>query len=63
VKLLQKKELDYSVVDFSAEQLEILSEIKKAHDWPTVPMVFSRTGQDIKFIGGYTDLLESLKNE
>lgn len=63
VKLLQEKGLDYSVVDFSADQVEVLSEIKKAHEWSTVPMVFARHGQDIRFIGGYTDLLEFLKDE
>ena len=58
VDFLKNKQLDFSVIDFSPEQESVLIEIKKAHDWPTVPMIFTRNGQDIKFIGGYSDLLK-----
>ncbi len=50
--LLESNNLDYKTIDFEPEQESILSEIKKAHDWPTVPMIFCREGKDVKFIGG-----------
>jgi len=61
--LLQEKNKKYNVIQFESEQEEVLTEIKKAYDWTTVPMIFSRVGQDIKFIGGYTDLLKLLEDE
>ena len=61
--LLQERGEDYSVVDFEPGQEGVLTEIKKAHEWSTVPMVFSRDGQDIKFIGGYSDLLKLFEDE
>ena len=56
IDLLKQNNLPHSVVSFEPGQEEVLSEIKKAHDWKTVPMIFYREGQDIKFIGGFTDL-------
>ena len=34
--------------------------MKDAYDWKTVPMIFSRVGNVINFIGGFTDLVNSL---
>tara|TARA_Y100000593_G_C4264536_1_gene314043 strand:+ start:103 stop:300 length:198 start_codon:yes stop_codon:yes gene_type:complete len=62
VDLLEEKELDHSVVNFQHSQTELLNEVKEAHDWKTVPMIFQREGQNIKFIGGYTDLEKHLEN-
>ena len=31
--------------------------LKKAYDWPTVPMIFE-VGDKISFLGGYTDLIK-----
>ena len=56
IELLSREQVPYKIVNFESEQEEILSEIKKAYEWETVPMVFFRDGQDIKFIGGFTDL-------
>ncbi len=63
IDLLNNNDLDFKVVDFKEEQQDILEQIKLAHDWGTVPMVFKREGNRIDFIGGYTDLVEHLKDE
>ena len=60
--LLHKTGADYKVINFEDEQRDVLEEIKKAHDWPTVPMIFYRNADHIEFVGGYTDLVEYLKN-
>jgi len=62
VELLGQKEKPYSLVQFDEDQREVLKEIKEAYSWSTVPMVFFRDGQDIKFIGGYTDLQQWLES-
>jgi len=54
--LLEEKGLDYSQVVFEKGQEEVLEQIKSAHNWKTVPMIFCREGSSIDFIGGYTDL-------
>jgi len=62
VELLQQEEKPYNLVQFDEGQRETLKEIKEAHNWSTVPMVFFRNGQDIRFIGGYTDLQQWLES-
>ena len=59
--LLKKNNLLYNVVNFELSQEGVLSEIKKAHNWNTVPMIFARDGANIKFIGGFTDLQKWLE--
>ena len=59
--LLQQNNLLYNVVNFEPNQESVLTEIKRAHNWNTVPMIFERTGADIKFIGGFTDLQKWLE--
>ena len=56
-ELLSEKGLEYKTVQFAADQKDLLSEFKTAHDWTTVPMIFSRDKNNINFIGGYTDLV------
>jgi len=56
IEFLEQNELPYKVINFEPEQEDILTNIKKAYEWATVPMIFFRDGQDIKFIGGFTDL-------
>ncbi len=58
--LLDERGLDYKLVNFSGQQQSILQEMKDAYDWKTVPMIFSRSGNKINFIGGFTDLANSL---
>ena len=60
IELLEEKELEHSVYDFKGDrQMTVLNEIKKKHDWKTVPMVFFLTqDQQPEFIGGYTDLVQ-----
>ena len=58
--LLDEKGLEYKLVNFSGQQESILQEMKDAYDWKTVPMIFSRVGNVINFIGGFTDLVNSL---
>tara|TARA_B100000131_G_scaffold278672_1_gene283352 strand:- start:2883 stop:3131 length:249 start_codon:yes stop_codon:yes gene_type:complete len=60
VQLMQERDLEFGEVVFEPEQENILAEIKKVHDWRTVPMIFKRVGNDVKFIGGYTDFLDHL---
>tara|TARA_R100001510_G_C7492116_1_gene99452 strand:+ start:224 stop:466 length:243 start_codon:yes stop_codon:yes gene_type:complete len=62
-ELLNIKNLNYKIVNFSDDQTELLSEIKDAYSWPTVPMIFRREKNEIEFIGGYTDLEKILDNE
>ena len=63
VTLLEEKQANYKVVDFSPDQEQVLTEIKEAYSWATVPMIFARRGQDIKFVGGFTDLLKLFEDE
>ncbi len=62
-ELLNAKNLNYKIVNFSADQTQLLSEIKDAYGWTTVPMIFRREKNEIEFIGGYTDLEKILDNE
>ncbi len=62
VQLLEEKGMSFNTVVFDPEQEDVLKEIKTAYDWKTVPMVFYRNGSLIKFVGGYTDLLEELED-
>ena len=63
-ELLSEKEMAFKVVNFEPDQQQVLQEIKDAYQWPTVPMIF-RINDDKKvdFIGGYTDLCETLQGE
>tara|TARA_Y100000114_G_C11739952_1_gene318354 strand:- start:436 stop:678 length:243 start_codon:yes stop_codon:yes gene_type:complete len=63
IKLLKDKNLNFDSVVFYEEHKSILSEIKKCYEWPTVPIVLSITDKETSLIGGYTDLVEHLKNE
>ena len=60
VSLLEEKGETMKVVSFKEDQEDVLSEVKSAYDWPTVPMVFTVDGANISFIGGYTDLVRHL---
>ena len=62
IELLKSKGLSYKSIVFSEDQNNILSEVKDAYQWKTVPIVVSRDADNIKLIGGYTDLVEHLKN-
>ena len=63
VELLKSKGLDYHSIVFRSDQNDILSEVKDAYQWSTVPIIVSREGDHIKLIGGYTDLVEHVKYE
>ena len=63
VDLLEKQEKDYDVVKFDVDQKLILEQMKVAYQWKTVPMIFERRENDIKFIGGYTDLVGDLGDD
>ena len=62
-QLLEEKGVNYKTVIFEEEQESVLTEIKDVYGWKTVPMVFYKNGNLTKFIGGYTDLVELLKDE
>ena len=61
VELLKEAKLEHNVVNFQRNQSDLLNEVKEAHDWKTVPMVFMREGNKIEFLGGYTDLKNYLE--
>tara|TARA_R100000008_G_scaffold34486_1_gene19504 strand:- start:5128 stop:5379 length:252 start_codon:yes stop_codon:yes gene_type:complete len=62
LEVLQEKELPFYSVNFDEDSEILLQEMKTAYDWPTVPMIFLREDEKvIKFIGGYTDLMEWLE--
>lgn len=63
LRLLEERNLNYKLIKFEADQKTILQEMKDAYDWTTVPMIFYRNGNLIKFVGGYTDLLKEIENE
>ena len=56
-EFLNERNLDYKSVVFDKEQENLLQEIKNVYDWDTVPMIFSKEGRSINFIGGYDDLI------
>ena len=62
INLLKKHSLNYRMVRFQHDQRYLLSDIKRSFDWPTVPIVMGKDKDKIDFIGGYTDLVEHLKN-
>lgn len=64
-ELLASKEQEYSLIDIQDHPV-LVEEIKKAYDWPTVPMVFSSppTSKGLyHLIGGYSDLQDSINNK
>lgn len=62
-ELLQSNGHDFSEITFKESQEQILNEIKKTYEWGTVPMIFEKDADgNSKFIGGYTDLVEHLKD-
>ncbi len=63
VELLEEKNLSFKKVVFDADQENVLTEVKDAYDWKTVPMIFYKNGNLVKFIGGYTDLVGLLDDE
>ena len=55
--LLIEKEVSHFIVPFDT-QPEALDHMKWAYSHKTVPIIFKREGDDIKFIGGYSDLVK-----
>ena len=60
---MKSKNIDYNTISFDDSQQKTLVEIKKAYDWPTVPIVFKKVGDVMTFVGGYTDLVKNLKDD
>tara|TARA_R100000008_G_C3503527_1_gene124947 strand:- start:181 stop:432 length:252 start_codon:yes stop_codon:yes gene_type:complete len=54
-KLLSEKGEEYYIVPFDT-QLDALDHMKWAYSQETVPMIFKKEGNNIQFIGGYSDL-------
>ena len=60
--LLEKHEKNFKVVNFEEGQEDILQKIKDSCKWKTVPMIFEVSNNtEINFIGGFTDLSNSLE--
>lgn len=63
-EFLTEKEENFKIVNFQENQVEILQEIKEAYNWGTVPMIFKvHDTARIEMIGGYTDMVDSFKQE
>mgnify|MGYP003140724772 CR=1 FL=1 len=56
-EFLEKQGKNFKIINFEEAHQDILENIKKAYDWPTVPMIFE-VGDKISFLGGYTDLIK-----
>ena len=61
--LLDEVSAEYRVVNFEADNNDVLDQIKDAYDWKTVPMVFVKNDRNIVFVGGYDDLVLFLDQE
>lgn len=62
--LLQEKEKEHKIVNFTESQQDILQKIKDSCNWKTVPMIFQVSKDtNIKFLGGYTELCSFLEEE
>ena len=61
--LLKDKGLKYKVVEFEPPHESVLQQIKDAHGWSTVPMIFCKSADALEFVGGYTDLLKFLETD
>lgn len=59
--LLQSSDKDFSVLNLKTRP-KVLKELKEIYNWSTVPMVFHRCGDNIEFIGGFTDLAKRLQD-
>ena len=55
-----------SGADFTARSIDgcpgILREVRRSHNWETVPIIFETSGGRDKFIGGFSDLQEYLSS-
>ena len=56
-ELLNKKNLNYKLIAFNSNHDDLLQQIKDAFEWKTIPMIFSKEEQLVRFVGGYTDLI------
>tara|TARA_A100001515_G_scaffold111331_1_gene92373 strand:- start:215 stop:460 length:246 start_codon:yes stop_codon:yes gene_type:complete len=64
IELLEERDEQVKIVSFDDDQLEILQEVKSAYEWGTVPMIFEvNDNAQIKFIGGYTDLVSHFEED
>ncbi len=54
------KEEDYTIVDVSND-LVVRSQLKKAFDWNTFPIILQKEGSTLELIGGFTDLKEKVE--
>jgi len=61
--LLLERGLAHKCVSFEEDQNDILNEIKEAHGWKTVPMIFRKDEKELEFIGGCDDLISHLGGE
>ena len=61
VQIMEQHNLNFKQVVFVQDQEALLTEVKEAYEWRTVPMIFKRVENTITFIGGYTDLLDHLE--
>lgn len=61
IKLLSEGQHDFECYGLD-RQPELLTEIQGTYNWKTVPLVVEITEGQEKFIGGFTDLQEYLKN-
>ncbi len=56
-EFLELHKENFKIINFEEGHQDILQNIKEAYEWSTVPMIFE-IGNNINFIGGYTDLIK-----
>tara|TARA_R110000824_G_scaffold148920_7_gene318926 strand:- start:3525 stop:3785 length:261 start_codon:yes stop_codon:yes gene_type:complete len=57
IQLCEEKGVSYQRVSLDASP-HLLTEVKRKYSWDTVPLILELGGDNEKFIGGYTDLVE-----
>lgn len=61
ISLLRERDENFTTLDLSSRP-KVLQELKHIYEWNTVPMVFHKDGNQIEFIGGFSDLQERLSD-
>jgi glutaredoxin len=60
-ELLDSNGENYSALNLKS-RAKVLRELKAIYEWNTVPMIFYREGNNIEFVGGFTDLSKRLSD-
>ena len=61
VEFMTKHDIEHVTCSETGPQL--IEEMKKKYDWPTVPIIIEVDGENETLIGGYTDMRKYFKNK